>query len=76
MNLVEPLAAKVKLLIQYTDIHSGKKSKLTTTTQYSETNEITYFDETVPFEQFTVDVALVAGSVMSPLHHDPVEHGE
>ena len=75
VNLIRALSAEVRLFVQYTEVGSGRQSRLTTTTQYSETIEIIYIDESVPFQQFTVDVALIAGQVMSPVYNDPVIHG-
>lgn len=75
VNLIRALSAGVRLFVRYTDVGSGRQSRLTTSTQYSETNEIIYIDESVPFQQFKVDVALVAGSVTGPEYHDPVIHG-
>ena len=77
VNLIRALAAAVRLRVVYTEVGTGRlPSRLTTTTKYSETNEIIYIDESVPFQLFRVEVALVAGPVMGPLYHDPVTHGK
>ena len=76
VNLIKPLTAEVRLLIQYADVRTGKVDELITTTRYRQTEEITYIDETVPFKQFTVAVALVSGSVIGPLNEFPLSYGK
>ena len=69
------MAAEVQLFVRYTEADSGIKWNMTVPTRYVQTEKIIFIDEQVRFERFTVDVALVSGSLMSPLLRDPVIYG-
>ena len=75
VDLVKATAAEVRLFIQYTDTGSGETNEHTTSYYNTQPKVIAYFDESVPFQKFTVDVALMSGSLMGPLYHDPTKHG-
>ena len=77
VKLLQALVAEVQLLIQYRDVRSGMKWNMTTPTRYALSEEIVFFNgqENVPFEIFTVAVALVAGPTTGPLLFDPKVHG-
>ena len=75
VNLVKPLAAEVQLFIEYTEVGSGRKKSLTTPNRYPQSDEIFYIDQSVPFESFTVGVALAEGAIKGPLHQDIEMHG-
>ena len=70
------MTAVVQLFIQYTDMNSGRKWSMTTPTRYAQSEQITFIDETMRFQKFTVAVALVSGSEMGPLLEDPAIYGK
>lgn len=76
VSLVRPIAAEVQLLIKYTDSESQATVHITTTTHYTQSKDITHFEDSMPFQRFTVDVALVYRSMTGPLMGDRITYGE
>ena len=74
--LVEPLTAEVQLFIRYTNTESGESINYTTPFSYVQSKEIVIFDENVPYQKFTVDVALKSGSLKGPLYQDHRVYGK
>ena len=75
VNLARAMFAEVQLFIRYIERGTGKMTSQTTPTRYAQSEEITYIDENVPFQQFTVDVALVSGAQKGPLIQGSQMHG-
>ena len=75
VNLARPLATEVQLFIQYTNTRSGEKESQITPNRYADAKEITFIDETAPYEKFTVEVALVVGPLMGPLKSGSQTYG-
>ena len=77
VNLVRALAAEVQLFVRYTDTESGETANQVTPFSYNtQSLQLAFFDESVPYQRFTVQVALTAGSLMGPLYQDPIVYGK
>ncbi len=74
--LVRPIAAEVQLFIKYTDKATKENFEITTSTRFAQSQEITHFEDSVPFKKFTVEVALVHRSMTGPLMGDGIIYGE
>lgn len=72
--LAEALAAEVQLFVRYTNTESGESRNLTSVS-YVQSKEIVFFDENIPYDKFTVEVALMSDSLMGPLYQDHRMHG-
>ncbi len=70
------IPAEVQLLIKYTDTDTGNAYETKSLSHFTQSQEITHFDDTMPYQRFTVDVALVHQSKTGPLKGDQVTHSK